>query len=82
MCIHAADGDYMYQYMLHSWPKYVVKYNLCAINKLGFIPAKMEALNQCWVGVGPPFTTLAQHRPDNGSALGMNRQLTGFTRAF
>ena len=57
----------MHQCMLHSWPKYVVKYNLCDINKLGFIPANMVALAQCRVGVGLPSTTLAQQQPDIGS---------------
>ena len=47
--------------------KYDVKYNLCAINKLGFVPANMEALTQFGVGVGLHSTTLAQHQPDIGS---------------
>ena len=68
MCIHAADGDYIHLCRLHSWPKFVVKYNLCAMNKLGIIPAKLEALIQCLAGVGLSSTTLAQHQPDIGSA--------------
>ena len=67
MCIHAADSEYMHLCMLHSWPKYVVKYNVCAINKLGFVPANVEALTQFRVGVGLHSTTLAQHQPDIGS---------------
>ena len=69
MCIHAADGEYMYASMYVTlMAKICCKvYYLCAINKLGFIPANMGALTQFRVGVGLPSTTLAQHQPDIGS---------------
>ena len=84
MSIHAADGGYMHLCKLHSWPKYVVKYNLCATNKLGFIPAKLEALRivglvlayllRRWPNTNP---TLDQHLFRHGSRV----LLTGFTHA-
>ena len=62
MCTHAAHGEYMHLSKLHSWLKNVLKYNLCAINKLGFIPANSKrkpnvglvlalALQRHWISV-------------------------------
>ena len=31
-------------------------------------PRKQETISQCWVGVGPPSTTLGQHQASIGSA--------------
>ena len=31
------------------------------------LPCKHEILSHCWINVGPPCTTLAQHRTNNGS---------------
>ena len=34
---------------------------------LACIPSEHETLNQSWVDVGPPSTTLSQHKPNIGS---------------